>query len=65
MLLIRNAVGEKIDFKAAVSLMDDELREEVHGKFAPCHPHEFMKEYAELHMEKFGKPFAPWEGLAW
>ena len=29
-------------------LMDDEIRERVHGELAPCTPEAFLKRYCEL-----------------
>ena len=28
--------GNLVDFDAAVNMMDDEIREELHNKLAPC-----------------------------
>ena len=50
-----NASGTEVDFAAAVELMDDELREELHGKLAPCTDQEFFDAYAEAHKERFGE----------
>lgn len=54
---IRNMAGAKIDFDAAVNLMDDEIREMlsdlgVTGKQA------FLTRYEQEHVKKFG---AEWE----
>lgn len=43
----------KVDFNDAVSCMDDEIREEVHRKLAPCTDQEFFDAYLEKHAEKF------------
>lgn len=45
--------GKTIDFDAAVNLMDDEIREELHSKLAPCTDQEFMDAYVEAHAAKF------------
>lgn len=42
------------EFEAYVSLMDDELREQVHAELAPCTDEEFLERYQELHIEKYG-----------
>ena len=52
-------------YEAIVSLMDDDLREEVHAELAPCTDEAFVRRYAELHEERFGEYFAPAAGLAW
>ncbi len=50
--------GDEVDFDAAVRLMDDELREELHLKLAPCSDQEFMEAYERAHLERFGEEFA-------
>lgn len=32
---------------AITTLMNDDIREAVHGKMAPCTNHEFLKEYCK------------------
>lgn len=49
-------VGEGL-FDAAVELMDDELREEIHAGLAPCTDEEFLAEYIRRHEDKFGETF--------
>ena len=49
--------GEMVNFDAAVSLMDDEIREAVHADLAPCTDQEFMDAYAKAHHEKYGEEF--------
>ena len=44
-------------FDAAVELMDDELREQVHADLAPCTDEEFLREYERRHLAKFGEEF--------
>lgn len=46
-----------IDFDAAVNLMDDEIREELHQELAPCTHQEFIDAYAKRHRERFGEEF--------
>lgn len=41
------------EFEAYVSLMDDEIREQVHSELAPCTDEEFLTRYQELHVEKY------------
>lgn len=45
--------GQTIDFDAAVNLMDDDIREELHAKMAPCTEQEFLDAYIQAHAEKF------------
>jgi hypothetical protein len=44
-------------FDAAVQLMDDELREQIHADLAPCTNAEFLREYERRHLEKYGEEF--------
>jgi hypothetical protein len=46
--------GHEIDFDAAAYLMDDDLREELHDKMAPCSDQEILDAYVIAHAEKFG-----------
>lgn len=48
---------EEMDFDAAVMMMDDEIREEIHAEMAPCTAQEFMSAYVERHFEKYGEEF--------
>lgn len=48
-----NQHGRELNFDAAVVLMDDEIREELHGKLAPCTDQEFFDAYARAHEEKY------------
>lgn len=50
--------NELVDFEAAVMLMDDDLREEIHEDMAPCGEQEFLDEYIRRHAKKFGEEFA-------
>lgn len=49
--------GSEIDFDAAVNLMDDEIREELHAELAPCGNQEFLDAYVERHAQKYGEDF--------
>lgn len=49
--------GSEIDFDAAVNLMDDEIREEIHAELAPCDDQEFLDAYVDRHAEKYGEDF--------
>lgn len=49
--------GNKIDFDAAVSLMDDNICEELHGEIAPCTDQEFYDAYCERHKEVYEEEF--------
>lgn len=45
-------------YNAAVQLMDDEIREEIHNNLAPTTEEEFLTAYMERHEKKYGEPFA-------
>lgn len=49
--------GSEIDFEAAVNLMDDEIREELHAELSPCGNQEFLDAYVERHAQKYGEDF--------
>lgn len=44
-------------YNAAVALMDDEIRERLHDRLAPCTEEEFLSAYMEEHEKKYGVPF--------
>lgn len=44
-------------YNAAVSLMDDELREQLHEELSPCSGAEFLTRYMQEHEKKYGAPF--------
>lgn len=50
-----NEYGTKINYDAAVNLMDDGIREELNSKFAPCSEQKFFDEYCKVHAEKYGE----------
>lgn len=50
-----NEYGVNIDYDLAVSFMDDDLREQIHGEFAPCTDQQFFDEYAKRHEQKFNE----------
>ena len=45
--------GKTIDFDAAVTLMDDKIREDLHNKMAPCTDQEFLIAYVQAHAAKY------------
>ena len=56
---VANEVGEPIDFEAACSLMDDELRETVCDEGLGNQG--FIDRYNELHRERYGDDFEPYK----
>ena len=50
-----NEYGVNIDYDFAVSMMDDDLREEIHGELAPCTDQRFFDEYVKRHEQKFNE----------
>jgi hypothetical protein len=53
--IVVNEYGVEIDFDAAVNLMDDKIREELHREMAPCTAQEFFDAYCKAHHEIFGE----------
>ena len=47
----------EVTMDAAAQLMDDGLRELVHGELAPCEPQAFLDRYLEVHRAKYGEDF--------
>lgn len=45
------------NFDYAVALMDDEIREELHARLAPCSDKEFLEAYKAAHFQKYGEEF--------
>ena len=64
-MMVRDVKGNEVDYEAAVELMDDDLREELHYELAPCAEQEFFEAYATRHNEKHGEGFAPYVGGEW
>ena len=44
-------------FPAAVELMDDDIREQIHASLAPCSDLDFMAAYMAAHEKKYGVEF--------
>lgn len=56
--IVTNSWGRNdIDFDAAVNLMDDDIREDLHQEMAPCSEQEFFDAYCKRHKEVFGEDF--------
>ena len=56
MKTIKDYNGNNIDFEAAVMLMDDEIREQLHGTGIEDEQ-EFYNPYCEKHYEKYNEEF--------
>ena len=56
MKTIKDYNGNKIDFEAAVMLMDDENREQLHGTGIEDEQ-EFYNAYREKHYDKYNEEF--------
>lgn len=46
------------ELTAAVPMMDDEIREDIHDDDRAADPIWFLAEYQRRHADKFGEPFA-------
>lgn len=60
--MVRDAYGNTIDFEAAVTMMDDTLREELHRAGDAATEQEFFNQYCEMHEVRFGEAF---EACVW
>jgi hypothetical protein len=49
--------GREVDFDAAVALMDDDIREELHTELSPCSAQRFFNAYLEQHYADYGEEF--------
>jgi len=52
---VTNEFGKELDYEAAVTLMDDDIREELHMQLAPCTDQQFFDAYTKAYKEKFGE----------
>ena len=50
---VQDEDGRTVNYAAAVELMDDELREQLHREMAPCTNQEFYDAYVKAHAEKY------------
>ena len=50
---VMNCKGKQIDFDVAVEFMDDEIREDLHSKLAPCSDQVFFTAYEKAHENRF------------
>lgn len=57
-MTVTNKAGVEINYEAAVNLMDDDLREQIHRDLAPDTEQEFFTAYEEAHLKKYG---SEWE----
>ena len=48
----------RFNWEVIASYMDDEIREKLHFKLAPCSNEEFLVEYLALHYKKYGSEFS-------
>ncbi len=49
--------GVKIRLSAAAQMMDDEIRENIHSRLAPCSAQRFATAYCKAHKAKFNETF--------
>lgn len=54
-MTVRNFYGVEINFEVAVNLMDEEIREELHGEYD--NEQEFFNAYCKKYEEEFGEEF--------
>lgn len=56
-MTVINSYGVEINFDVAVSMMDDEIREQICGTVDT--EQDFFDAYCEAHAKKFGEIFEP------
>ena len=49
--------GNKVAYNVAVSMMDDDIREDLAREMAPCSNQEFFSAYEVEHFETYGEFF--------
>lgn len=52
---VMNEYGVRFDSSVALSLMDDDIREELIYKLTPCNMQDLFNAYCQAHKEKFGE----------
>lgn len=57
MSIVKNDYGVEVDYNSAVAMMDNEIREDLHYKIAPCSNQAFFDAYCAAHKKKFGEVF--------
>lgn len=50
---VQDEDGRTVDYAAAVEMMDDDLREQLHQEMAPCTNQEFFDAYVKAHAAKY------------
>lgn len=50
---VQDEDARTVDYAAAVEMMDDDLREELHREMAPCTNQEFYDAYVKAHAAKY------------
>lgn len=49
--------GHEQNIDEVINMMDDDIREELHNKLAPCTAQEFVNAYVVAHRAKYGEQF--------
>ena len=53
MAKVKNIGGCVLDFSATVQFMNDDIRENLHSKLAPCSEQRFFTAYERVHKKFF------------
>jgi len=48
---------KEFEMDTVVNMMDNEIREELHNKMAPCNDQDFVDAYCAAHEKKFNETF--------
>lgn len=54
-MLIRNKNGTELEYSTTTYMMDDDIREDLHSKIAPCTEQEFFSQYEIEHELKYNE----------
>ena len=49
--------GAEVSYDVCINLMDDDIREELHIRLAPCAEQYFLDAYCKAHKNKYGVEF--------
>lgn len=52
---VKDANGKEVYYNAAVALMGDDLREQLHKEMAPCTDQEFFTAYEKAHEKNLAR----------
>lgn len=54
---VNNEYGGQVNYDAAVTMMDEDIMENLHDTITPCTEQEFFDAYCAAHLEKYDEEF--------